>query len=1153
MVEELREQGTALAAPGREEERTPLQIPLQPRRSLRRIAQLYMVMLVLVLAGAGVLVTIFAYRLRSQVTTAFETMQPVILTLRAYPHVEEILLYIYRYAPQRDTYRLTTTLRLHLRNMRETMAEIDDWVHGQTEPSPLRERMTEVLFLLRSVEQNTETLIHFAEEGRWDEVDRLVSYLERLEGRLRTRSDLVLSMSLYQQRQASAQARVSLLHLLLIPGVLALVAMLLTVVQTTLVQQRMIVRPLLDFIRGLQAYAQGNWKFRFPEERPDEMGLLARVFNAMAEEVDRSRRFLEQQVQERTYALQRRMAQTHAAADIGRIITMERDLDTILQKAADLLSQRFGFYQVGIFLLDETGQWAVMRAASTEGGRRLIQRGFRLRVGEQGIVGFVAHTGQVRVVEDVTEDPFYYPNPEFPETRSEMALPLQVGEDILGILDVQSKQPNAFHPDDIATLRIVADLLAVAISNARLFAQQQEALETLRRAQQLLTAEAWRQFEERFLPWGYRYHRWGLQPVEEPPELPESNGTPAHVLRIPLLLREQTIATLELHKPENQFWTAQERTLVQTLAERLAVALETARLFVGSQRRLAWLHRVAEMARLWELKAEEDLAQDLVRYVQEAFRWPHVVLYRWDARRGSLEPVAGEPQWASVLEQAPPEELPEIMEKILKAGKACIDVCVRSLHGHTGPLRNVTWALVPLLGGETPWGVLEIAVDRPRGFTEEDAPVLELLAEEMASALQNARLFELVQYLLGQHQQLHSLVVDLMRAGSVEEAMTRTVQTLERLYPDTALAIYRFDPNLGVLRLHGHSHNIASVPQALTITNSPYGQALETGESVGLEANPLTQALFWNEYASQLIVPLRYADIPLGVIVLQRHHPEAFTPQDRELFTTLGYVLSSVFYNLHLVVDLNRRTQQLRLLYEFSEALGRHTRLQELFQEAAQRLRDVFDALHCGIALFDSTNSWSTLVATASRTTEAPGASLVGVRFPHQGDESIQRLKRTRDVVAIYNVQESPILSQTIRDILKERGTESLILFPLLIRGQVVGTVALDLDDPERRLTEDELALFRQLVSQLASAYERVQLLETLSRRAERERLVREITTRLRATTDPQEVIRVALQELRRALGAERAQLLMYAESTSSDGDGESLSSGGVDHAYRGD
>ena len=1152
MVEELREQGTSLASPEREEARTPLQVPLRPRRSLRRMAQLYMVVLVFILAGTGALVTGFAFRLRAQIATAFETIPPVILVLRAYPHVEEILLYIHRYMPQQDTYRLTTTLRLQLRNLRETMNEIDDWVHSQTEPSPLRERMTEVLFLLRSVEQNTETLIHLAEDGRWDEVERLVGHLERLEARLRTRADLVLSMSLYRQQQALAQARVSLTHLLLIPAGLGLVAVLLTVLQTTLVQQRMVIRPLLNFIQGLQAYTQGNWQFRFPEDRPDEMGLLAKVFNAMAEEVDRSRRFLEQQVQERTYALQRRMAQTHAAADIGRIITMERDLDVILQKAADLLSQRFGFYQVGIFLLDETGQWAVMRAASTEGGKRLIQRGFRLRVGEQGIVGFVAHTGQVRVVEDVTEDPFYYPNPEFPETRSEMALPLQVGEDILGVLDVQSKQPNAFHPDDIATLRIVADLLAVAISNARLFAQQREALETLRRAQQLLTAEAWQQFVEHYLPLGYRYHRAGLQPVDEVSQLPSGNGAPPHVLRIPLTLREHTIATLELHKPDNQFWTPQERDLAQTLAERLAVALETARLFVGSQRRLAWLHRVAEMARLWELKAEEDLARDLVRYVQEAFRWPHVVLYRWDARRGLLEPVAGEAQWTSVLEQAPPEELPGIMEKILQAGKACIDTCVRALHEQTGPLNNVTWALIPLLGGEVPWGVLEIAVDRPRAFTEEDAPVLELLAEEMASALQNARLFDLVQQLLGQHQQLHSLVVELMRADSVEEAMTRAVQTLERLYPDTALAIYRYDEGSQILRLHGHSRNIETVPQALTVTNSPYGQALETGESIDLEANPLTQSLFWNEHASQLIVPLRYADIPLGAIVLQRRYAAAFTPQDRELFTTLGYVLSSVFYNLRLVVDLNRRTQQLRLLYEFSEALGRHTRLQDLFQEAAQRLRVVFDALHCGIALFDPTDSWSTLVATASRTPEAPGASLVGVRFPHQGDESIQRLKRTRDVVVIYNVQESPILSQTIRDILKQRGTVSLILFPLLIRGKVVGSVALDLDDPERRLTEDELVLFRQLVNQLASAYERVQLLETLSRRAERERLVREITTRLRATTDPQEVVRVALQELRRALGAERAQLLMYAEPAPTDGDGESPSSRGVDHAHRG-
>ncbi len=1099
----------------------------RPRTSLRTVARLYAILLALLLLAVGASVMFFVLQVRKQIAAAFEAVPPVVLALEARPQIEGLLLDAHRYGKTRDREKMEQALRTRLTNLRQTIQGIEEWLDEQQYHGDLAALLVKEYILLKDVEEAIVALLLDLRLNRWDSVQRLVNHLEGKQQALEALSKQVLDLGLTRHQTLLAQARKSLQLIVWVPGAFAGTMLVLTLLQALLFQ-RYLVQPILRVAQGVQAYMQGNWRFRLEEEarRPDEIGVLARVFNRMAEEVEKSRLFLEQQVQERTYALQRRMAQTHAAVDIGRAITMERDLERMLQTAVDLIAQRFGFYQVGVFLLDEAGQWVTLQAASSPSGKQLVERGFRLRVGEQGIVGYVAHTGQVRVVEDVTEDPFYLFVAEWQETRSEMALPLRVGDEIVGVLDIQSQKVHAFQPDDIATLRIVADLLAVAVYNARLFQRQREALQALERAQRLLTAQAWEQFVDRYLPRGYRFTGQALEPLlgaPGPREALERFSDDERVLRFPLLLRGQEVAVLELVRAEDgRKWSEREKDLAKTLAERLALALDHARLFMNSQRRLAWLHKVAEMARLWELKPVQELLRDLTEYMQSTFGWPHVVFYRWDEQQEALQVWGGRPKWTSLLELSQKDNLPTPARNALDKGTEYVAM----RHPWTSNVEG-TWALLPMYAGEKIVGLLEIGVDTPAAFTQEDLPVLRLLAEEVASALENARLFQLVQQLLEQHQNLHRLMMAVMQATSEDEAMRVTVDMLARLLPDTAVALYRYDENARILRLHHRSPAAQDAASVVALENTPYGRALKTGQPVWMNASPLSRNFFWEGHHSLFLLPLRYGETYLGMLVLQRREYDAFPPEERELYTTLGFLLSAVYHNLRLVSDLDRRTRELQLLYEFSESLARHTRQKELLDEAARRLREIFDSLHCGIALFDSTRQWSYLAATASRSPDAPGAELLGVRFPHQGDESIQRIKRTKEILTIYNVERALFLSRNIREILKQRGTQSLVIAPLLARGQVVGTVALDLDDPHRRLTREELQLLRQLVAQLSGALERVQLLETLTRRAEREHLVREITTRLRATTDPEEVLRIALAELRRALEAERVQILL--------------------------
>jgi two-component system sensor histidine kinase/response regulator len=205
-------------------------------------------------------------------------------------------------------------------------------------------------------------------------------------------------------------------------------------------------------------------------ESKDEVGILAQAFNSMTEQLYVLINSLEQRVAERTRDLARRSTYLEASAEVGRAAVSILETDRLFQEVVELIQQKFDlFYYVAVFLLDETRQWAVLRAANSKGGQDGPAHGHKLRVGGQGIVGWTAHTGQSRVALDVGADAVQFDTPLLPDTRSEMALPLKVGVQVLGVLYVQSTQETAFSEEDVAVLQTLADQLAIAIENARLY------------------------------------------------------------------------------------------------------------------------------------------------------------------------------------------------------------------------------------------------------------------------------------------------------------------------------------------------------------------------------------------------------------------------------------------------------------------------------------------------------------------------------------------------------------------------------------------------------------------------------------------------------------------------------------------------------------
>ena len=315
---------------------------------------------------------------------------------------------------------------------------------------------------------------------------------------------------------------------------------------------------------------------------------------------------LEQRIEERTEELtlrsadlemanqqiQRRAAQFEALAQVTQAITSIRDLQELLPHIASVISEKFGFYHVGIFLLDDVNEYAVLSAANSTGGRQMLERRHRLRVGEQGIVGNVTLTGNPRIAMDVGKDAVFFDNPELPDTHSEMALPLKSGKIIVGALDVQSTERGAFTQEDIQMLSLLADQVSLAIENARLFDETRKALTEAESISHQLTREAWSRMpvENRLL--GYRYSVAGSAPLNAPLDVeelkksrPRGHQKETNQVVVPIELRGETIGTLVVQSPSSAALNQDQINLIRAVAERVALSAENARLFEETTRR----------------------------------------------------------------------------------------------------------------------------------------------------------------------------------------------------------------------------------------------------------------------------------------------------------------------------------------------------------------------------------------------------------------------------------------------------------------------------------------------------------------------------------------------------------------------------------------
>jgi GAF domain-containing protein len=360
-------------------------------------------------------------------------------------------------------------------------------------------------------------------------------------------------------------------------------------------------------------------------------------------EIIRSQTLLEERADELVTAnalLRQLTLQLQTAAQVSRVATSVLHPGELVQQVVNLVCERFNLYYVGLFLVDETGRWAMLEAGTGEAGRQMLAQGHRLEVGGISMVGWCTANAQARIALDVGEEAVRFDNPLLPETRSEMALPLRSRGRVIGALDVQSAEPGAFSEGDIAVLQTMADQVAVAIDNARLLVETQASLEKMEVLQQRYVREQWAEYVPARVAPSYERTQPGVTPLGDAvlPEVEQAmaqrkvvvqsdtgDGAGQAALVAPISLRGEIIGALGLHEAENRRrWTDDEITLIEAVADQMALAIENARLFEQVQSRAARERLIREITdRVRGAVDVESILQTTVQEVGKALGASH--------------------------------------------------------------------------------------------------------------------------------------------------------------------------------------------------------------------------------------------------------------------------------------------------------------------------------------------------------------------------------------------------------------------------------------------------------------------------------------------------------------------------------------------------
>ncbi len=546
---------------------------------------------------------------------------------------------------------------------------------------------------------------------------------------------------------------------------------------------RSVSRPINHLAQTMAYIEAGQLGQRAEVTSTDELGHLTIAFNQMISQLESLRASLEQRITERTSEAERRAAQIATGAEIARAATTVLNPDQLIASVVQLIQERFKYYYVGLFLIDAENRFAVLHygigaGSASQAGRIMKERGHKLEIGGNSMIGWACANRRARIALDVGQDAVRFANPLTPDTRSELALPLRAGERVVGAFTIQSTQTAAFDQDDIAALQGMADQVAIALENARLFTQTQTALQELEETNRLMMRQGWQSYLEQRS--AVRRAEFGA--VAKTP----STGPLAHPLTIPIELRGQPMGKVTLRRGGDRPWSNDEIELVKAIALQTSLAADNARLMEQTQLTLQETEELYQAAQ--EITAAtgiEGIAQILTQRFNDMSKADRTIMFLIDQKQKSILHKAGHGNIKNELQTSYEELNQGISGMALQLGRPILSLSADDgiEPEETRERRKADGAgaliVVPLAIKGQPIGTITTIhrLDQ-RKVAQHDVDLLMALAAQATTAIENLRLLEQTQRRAEREQLIRQVTTRIRAAGDIEGVLQTTATEL---------------------------------------------------------------------------------------------------------------------------------------------------------------------------------------------------------------------------------------------------------------------------------------------------------------------------------------------------------------------------------------
>ena len=477
------------------------------------------------------------------------------------------------------------------------------------------------------------------------------------------------------------------------------------------------------------------------------------IYRTLAEQGATSLRsaYLNAQIQE---TLSRREREVRVSTQIAQEIASATDLMDLYKRVVTQIQEQFGYYFTQLLRYDTALDSIALIEGYGEIGQRMVELNHSVPQGV-GIIGTAAATGKPVLRPNVTDDPTWQPNPLLPNTKGELSVPIKIGDNVLGVLDVQSDKANQLNENDVLVLEGLCGQIAIAIESTTLRQDMENRLRELNALQRQMSKEGWQQYQAmRQDVVGYQYDHGGVHPLAAPAALRESNGNGQadEILNAPLQVRGETIGLLGIENDPKRPLTDDDREFLDAITREIAEALESARLFeqtqtaLNEQERLtAELETVAQVSTAASTILEIDaLLQSVVDLAKTSFGLYHAHIYLINENETRLQLKAGAGNIGRLMTLEGREigmDTESLVARAARTRQGVLSNNVRKTIDYLPhPLLPKTQSelAVPMIVGDKLVGVMDLQSNELDFFSDEDLKIQRTLASQIAVAVENA-------------------------------------------------------------------------------------------------------------------------------------------------------------------------------------------------------------------------------------------------------------------------------------------------------------------------------------------------------------------------------------------------------------------------------